>query len=358
MTPLVSVCILTYNSAAFIADAIQSAISQTLQNIEIIIVDNGSKDSTLEICNHYKAKDPRISVFKNDIPLGISGGLNSCLERSKGEYVKILMHDDMLAPDCLEKMVAIFEQFPNVKLVGCSEQQIDEKGNHLKALQPSEKTGLMSGKEIAKTMLTKMTNIIGTPSTVLMRRCDYGSGFSRSLFLFEDAEVYIRALLQGDYYYADEPLSKVRVHEKTGSSINSNTLVFISDLLKLRDMYSDFMQSQGVNKEDWSKIIDERILAYTGHMLETEGITAESARLYAPKLQGLAGFDYTDQLLSSMAEVIYYGYSHLFKTNLEANFYKKENERLVQEINSMSQSLPFRIAQPLRNLKSKIFAGR
>jgi len=355
--PLVSVCILTFNSEAFIAEAIESAMKQTLQDIEIIIVDNCSTDSTLEICNQLKNQDTRISIHKNKIPLGISGGLNSCLELAKGKYVKFLMHDDLLEPTCLERMVAVFEQFPTAILVGCSEQLITAEGKFIQALTPYTQSGLVSGRKVAKEILYKMSNIIGTPTSVLMKRESYGEGFKRSLFLFEDTEMYLRVLLTGDYYFINEPLSKLRVHAKTGSSINSNTLIFISDMLQLKDMFTDFMEAEGITKEEWSKIVDERILSYAGHMLVEEGVTEESVRAYAHKLRGLVGYDYTEQLLESMAYIIFYGFSRLFKVDLEARWNEKENQRLVQEIHSMSQSLPFKMAQPLRDLKSKLFSA-
>ena len=333
-------------------------MKQTLQNIEIVIVDNCSTDSTMEICKQFKNADRRISVHTNEMPLGISGGLNSCLERSSGEYVKFLMHDDILEPTCLERMIAIFNKFPTVKLVGCSEQQINENGKLMQSLKPYSESGLISGRKVAKDILDKMSNIIGTPSSVLMKREDYGDGFKRSLFLFEDTEMYLRVLLTGDYYFINESLSRVRVHAKTGSSINCNTLVFISDLLQLKDMFGNFMEQEGITKEKWSEIVDQRILSYTGHMLQEEGVTEESVRAYAHKLRGLVGYDYTEQLLESMAYIIFYGFSRLFKVNLEARFHEKENKRLVQEVDLMSKSLPFKMAQPLRNLKSKLFTGQ
>ncbi len=357
MNPVVSVCILTFNSASFIAEAIESAMKQTLPAIEIIIVDNGSTDATMDICAQYANTDSRIAIYKNEIPLGISGGLNSCLEKAKGEFVKILMHDDVLESNCLERMVAVFKQYPTVRLVGCSEQQIDDKGEHMKSLTPYAETGLVTGRKVAKEILITMTNIIGTPSSVLMKRETYGNGFKRSLFLFEDVEMYLRALLSGDFYFIHEPLSKIRVHATTGSSINSNTLVFIVDILQLRDMFANFMTEEGVSREQWFEIIDERILAYAGHMLVTEGITEVSARAYASKLRGLVGYDYTEELLESLASVIFYGFSRLFKVNLEARFHEEENKKLVREIGLMSESWPFKLAQPLRNLKSKLLSS-
>ncbi len=358
MAPVASICILTFNSAKFITEAIESARKQTLQDIEIIIVDNCSTDSTMEICQQFKNQDPRIFIYTNEIPLGISGGLNTCLERCTGEYVKFLMHDDMLEPACLERMIAVFNQFPTVKLVGCSEQQMNEDGKFTQSLKPYPESSLIPGRKVAKEILNKMSNIIGTPSSVLMKRQNYGEGFKRSLFLFEDTEMYLRNLLKGDYYYINETLSRVRVHDKTGSSINCNTLVFISDLLQLKDQFADFMQEEGIAKEEWSQIVDQRILSYAGHMIQEEGVTEESVRTYARRLRALVGYDYTEQLLEAMAYIIFYGYSRLFKVNLEARFHEKENKRLVQEVDLMSNSLPFRMAQPLRNLKAKLFTGQ
>jgi glycosyltransferase involved in cell wall biosynthesis len=356
MSPLVSVCILTFNSAQFIEQTVHSAMEQSLADLEIVIVDNGSTDTTIEICNELASRDSRISMHVNEMPLGISGGLNRCLELARGQYAKILMHDDLLEPECLKRMISVLEQNPSVSLVGCIEQVIDKDGKLIKSLTPYAQSALVPGRQVMKRLLLSMSNEIGTPTSMLMKRESYGTGFDRSLFLYLDMDMWLKVLSEGDYYFIHEPLSRLRVHAGTGSTINSKTLLFVADMLKLKDMYADFMEQEGVSKQQWAEIIDRRILAAAGYVLFEEGLKVEELCAYAHRLRSMVGYDYTNQLLEAMAKVNFYALSRLFKTDLELNWNKQEVQRLDQEINAMSKSLPWKISKPIRELKTKLFS--
>ena len=98
--PLISVCIPVFNGEKYIKESIDSVLIQTEKNFELLIVDNCSTDSTLEIVASYN--DPRINVFKNTTNLGSLRNFNRCIELSRGEYFIILPHDDILMPTMLE----------------------------------------------------------------------------------------------------------------------------------------------------------------------------------------------------------------------------------------------------------------
>ncbi|MBV4192553.1 glycosyltransferase family 2 protein [Bacteroides fragilis] len=108
--PLVSIVIPVYNRELYIEDAIRSAISQTYQNIEIIIVDNCSTDSTWNILNTWARKDDRIKVFQNKENLGPVLNWNECFKRASGEYLKILWSDDWISPTFVEKCLSFFKR--------------------------------------------------------------------------------------------------------------------------------------------------------------------------------------------------------------------------------------------------------
>ena len=99
----VTVIIPIYNVEKYVRQAIESAINQTYQNIEIILVDDGSTDSSRTICDEYKLKDNRIKVVhkKNG---GLSDARNAGLENSTGEYLMFLDSDDFLEIDAVENM--------------------------------------------------------------------------------------------------------------------------------------------------------------------------------------------------------------------------------------------------------------
>src|SRR5687767_8430509 len=116
--PKVSVLIPTYNYAHFLDETIQSVLNQTYSDYELIIVDNKSTDSTVELVGKYLG-DPRVRFYQNEKNLGLTGNWNKCLEYATGEYIKFLCADDKFHPEMLAKFVAVMEENPTVSLVTC-----------------------------------------------------------------------------------------------------------------------------------------------------------------------------------------------------------------------------------------------
>lgn len=107
--PKVSILIPVYNRENYIGECIQSAISQTYTDIEIVIVDNASTDSTWEICNRFAETDKRIRIFKNETNIGPVRNWLRCLNQSRGEYGKFLFSDDLMFPRFLERTLPYFD---------------------------------------------------------------------------------------------------------------------------------------------------------------------------------------------------------------------------------------------------------
>jgi glycosyltransferase involved in cell wall biosynthesis len=114
---LVSILIPTYNRDAFLSETIDSALSQTYKDIEIIIVDNKSSDNTWNIIQHYAKQDSRIKAFQNDSNIGIVRNWRRCVEEASGEYGKILWSDDLIAPEFLEKTIGFLKENKDVGFV-------------------------------------------------------------------------------------------------------------------------------------------------------------------------------------------------------------------------------------------------
>ena len=103
MKPLVSILIPAYNAEKFIADAIRSAIGQTWQRKEIIVVDDGSRDRTAEMARRFASKEVLFISKENQ---GAAATRNHAFQLSQGEYIQWLDADDLLAPDKIERQVA------------------------------------------------------------------------------------------------------------------------------------------------------------------------------------------------------------------------------------------------------------
>ena len=127
LTPRVSVCIPAYNNAHFLAEAIESVLNQTFEQFELLIIDDCSTDATREIADAYAANDDRIVFHANSVNLGMVANWNACLQQSRGEYIKYLFGDDLLAsPDALLNMVTVLDGDPAVSLVASARNLIDE----------------------------------------------------------------------------------------------------------------------------------------------------------------------------------------------------------------------------------------
>ena len=112
ITPLVSVLMTAYNREEYIEEAIESVLASSYPHLELIVVDDCSKDRTVEIARTYEAKDSRVKVFVNETNLGDYLNRNRAASLAKGEYIKYVDSDDVMFPSCLKKMVQRMTQFP------------------------------------------------------------------------------------------------------------------------------------------------------------------------------------------------------------------------------------------------------
>lgn len=109
LSPKISILIPVFNRESYIGDCIQSALNQTHQNIEVVIVDNSSGDDTWKICQKFAAEDLRIRIFRNDTNIGPVLNWKRCFDEAQGLYGKVLFSDDLMAPDYLEKTLPFLQ---------------------------------------------------------------------------------------------------------------------------------------------------------------------------------------------------------------------------------------------------------
>src|ERR1700726_573779 len=127
-TPKVSVCLDSFNYGRFLPEAIESVLSQTFSDFELIICDDCSTDDSFEIAQNYGTQDGRIRVRRNPGNLGMVKNRNVCLAQAQGEYVKWLHADDFLcSTEALDRMVAGLDANLPVSLVASARRIVDEK---------------------------------------------------------------------------------------------------------------------------------------------------------------------------------------------------------------------------------------
>ncbi len=125
-TPLVSVLMTAYNREKYIAEAIESVLASTFQDFELIIVDDCSRDHTVEIVRRYTS-DPRLQVHVNEKNLGDYPNRNRAASLAKGQYLKYVDSDDYIYPRGLQIMVEMFEPFTQAAVGFCSFAQVSER---------------------------------------------------------------------------------------------------------------------------------------------------------------------------------------------------------------------------------------
>lgn len=126
--PRVSVLIPLYKAEKYIAGTIESVLSQSFMDYEVIIVDDCGMDESLEIAESYQRKDSRIKIFRNDRNYGIAYTRNRGLDECVGEYIALLDDDDLMVGERLAKQVEFLDANPYIGAVGGNAQWIDENG--------------------------------------------------------------------------------------------------------------------------------------------------------------------------------------------------------------------------------------
>lgn len=125
--PLVSVLMTSYNREKYIDAAIGSVLASTYPAFELIIVDDGSKDRTVEIARSYAARDGRVKVYVNEKNLGDYPNRNKAASYAAGKYLKYVDADDYIYPWGLASLVNMMEQFPEAGWGLCSLLQVKER---------------------------------------------------------------------------------------------------------------------------------------------------------------------------------------------------------------------------------------
>jgi len=131
MSALISVLMPVFNVEKYVEEALNSILSQTYTNLEVIVIDDGSVDKTADIVQGLALNDPRIRFLKNPSNLKIARSLNRGLSVASGSYIARMDGDDISMPDRIERFLKHLENNPDLELVGCSVVSIDSEGNEL-----------------------------------------------------------------------------------------------------------------------------------------------------------------------------------------------------------------------------------
>lgn len=130
MKPLVSICMPTLNSEAFLAPRLESIRRQTLTDWELVVVDSQSDDQTLPMIEAFAKQGGTVRIHQGPRD-GIYTNINRSIEYAQGEFIYIATSDDTMADDCLEKMAGAMQRYPDCGLAHCGLRMLDAQGNRV-----------------------------------------------------------------------------------------------------------------------------------------------------------------------------------------------------------------------------------
>ncbi|MBI3788201.1 MAG: glycosyltransferase, partial [Ignavibacteriales bacterium] len=204
--PKVSIITPTFNGQRFIAQTIRSVLAQSFRNFEMIIVDDGSTDDTQKIVSAFS--DRRIQYVRHH-HRGCTAAYNACIELAKGQFIAVLDHDDLMAPERLSRQVKFMEKNPGVGLVGSSFIMIDESGFPLRKVQ------VLHGMENVR-RLEAVYNAVYHPTILYSREViERIGGYKEEFFPAHDTEFLLRAI---DRFRADNITECLTLYRKVQSS--------------------------------------------------------------------------------------------------------------------------------------------
>lgn len=210
--PFVSVVTPVYNGGKFLGECIESALCQTHENFEYIILDNCSTDDTGRIARHYARQDGRIRLFNNDETLWVIDNWNRALEKLSpdSQYCKILHADDTMYPECLEKMVRLASRHPSVGIVG----SLRLRGERVECEGLPADREVFSGTEVGRLFLRQ--EVFAFAPTSGLVRSDLVRArrpFYPPAYLHADLAAYFALLDKHDFGFVNEVLAFSRTHE-------------------------------------------------------------------------------------------------------------------------------------------------
>lgn len=247
----VSVTMPAYNAERFLAEAIESVLCQTFTDFELIIVDDGSTDSTLSIAESYAQRDHRVRVVTQPHG-GISSGRNRGLAEARGEWIAVMDADDIILPQRLERQLAFVEKNPDIALAGAYAYNIDGSGKIIAQFRSPLTDRAEVRETIARNRLISFHH-----SAVLMRKDVVQSigGYREQFDGIEDCDLWNRiAETEHGVLVQPEYLVKYRLHSK------SHTIPRVRKLTLRRHWLEDCMRHRrrGAEEPSWESFLARR----------------------------------------------------------------------------------------------------
>jgi len=236
-SPLFSICIPNYNYANYIGETIQSVLSQSFQDFEIIVADNASTDNSVEVIMNIA--DPRIRVIRNEFNVGFAPNLDRASEQASGQFIILLSSDDLMSPGALAAYAKVIQEHRMVKTIA------EDRLIIYSAIDLIDSEGVLIGKRSAQPWISETAHLkipsVATYSgyEVLQKQMARLEGTGRFLSMCVSMDIYQSVcgyhtvhtidpdaffsykclLLNPVVTYIEEPLFKYRMHNQNQRSL-------------------------------------------------------------------------------------------------------------------------------------------
>ncbi|MEM6700077.1 MAG: glycosyltransferase, partial [Bacteroidota bacterium] len=210
--PLISVLTPAYNREKYIGEAIESVQAQAIEDWEMLIIDDGSTDKTIEIVKAYQSEDQRIILLQNPENLGISATRNHGLQHIKGKYIAMLDSDDVFLPNKFQKQIDFLEAHPEIGVLGAWAKLIGFEGHQF---APEEKDTQLRARSLYRCPLVHSSSIIRA-SVIEAGNIRYNENYPAS----NDYDFWVKALQYTQFHNLPEYLVLYRRHDQNISTTN------------------------------------------------------------------------------------------------------------------------------------------
>jgi glycosyltransferase involved in cell wall biosynthesis/lysophospholipase L1-like esterase len=257
--PTVSICLPVFNGARHLSEAIDSALSQTYSDFELLIADDCSVDDSPTIIDRYAKQDKRVIAWRNERNQGLFPNYNICIKRASGKYIKPFAQDDVFQPTLLERLVGILDDNSSISVVACARRPIDANGLPIKPAseiegklaKPFLRDTKLSAIEAISSSLNECLNWLGEPSAQMYRSAASEKEFDTSFQQIGDLENSFHLLQSGDYFFVADELCSFRKHTASATVKNDMELAAHLDWLVLAARYSEFLSRSGSNEFEY-----------------------------------------------------------------------------------------------------------
>lgn len=273
--PVVTILIITYNSEDFVLQTLKSAKAQTYSNIQLIISDDGSTDKTIFIIKKWLENNSKYfkeaMLVTTDVNTGINENCNRGLNKAKGEWVKLIAGDDILANDCIEQNIDFINS--NYHLPKLIVSQIVPFKNFekfdLSTVKPKGTHEIFheySSAERQFELLIRGKFINGASAFYNLKILREMGGFTNQVRSLEDYPTFLYFTLKGNkIYFLKKATVYYRIHEKSESHrVNGQVLsLFIKDVVELMVRYSKLKKSRWlILNSYWNKYLVSLIFIF------------------------------------------------------------------------------------------------